>query len=143
MSNYIKNKDWSNAFLLALTLDHSMRLYNVIKSSIETNEDKDSIIGSFSLENTISLLDDGQLVKLFKKIRDWNVNFKFFEISQKLLNVVLNNFAVDKLTEVSGLMKIMESIIPYNERHYNRIEEMVEQTYVLDYTVEQMNKLIA
>ena len=143
LSNYIKNKDWSNAFLLALTLDHSMRLYNVIKSSIETNEDKDSIIGSFSLENTISLLDDGQLVKLFKKIRDWNVNFKFFEISQKLLNVVLNNFAVDKLTEVSGLMKIMESIIPYNERHYNRIEEMVEQTYVLDYTVEQMNKLIA
>ena len=143
LSNYIKNKDWSNAFLLALTLDHSMRLYNVIKSSIETNDDKDSIIGSFSLENTISLLDDGQLVKLFKKIRDWNVNFKFFEISQKLLNVVLNNFAVDKLTEVSGLMKIMESIIPYNERHYNRIEEMVEQTYVLDYTVEQMNKLIA
>ncbi|KGU08399.1 U3 small nucleolar RNA-associated protein 13 [Candida albicans L26] len=143
LSNYIKNKDWSNAFLLALTLDHSMRLYNVIKSSIETNEDKDSIIGSFSLENTISLLDDGQLVKLFKKIRDWNVNFKFFEISQKLLNVVLNNFAVDKLTEVPGLMKIMESIIPYNERHYNRIEEMVEQTYVLDYTVEQMNKLIA
>lgn len=143
LSNYIKNKDWSNAFLLALTLDHSMRLYNVIKSSIETNEDKDSIVGSFSLENTISLLDDGQLVKLFKKIRDWNVNFKFFEISQKLLNVVLNNFAVDKLTEVPGLMKIMESIIPYNERHYNRIEEMVEQTYVLDYTVEQMNKLIA
>lgn len=143
LSNYIKNKDWSNTFLLALTLDHSMRLYNVIKSSIETNDDKDSIIGSFSLENTISLLDDGQLVKLFKKIRDWNVNFKFFEISQKLLNVVLNNFAVDKLTEVPGLMKIMESIIPYNERHYNRIEEMVEQTYVLDYTVEQMNKLIA
>lgn len=143
LSNYIKNKDWSNAFLLALTLDHSMRLYNVIKSSIETNDDKDSIIGSFSLENTISLLDDGQLVKLFKKIRDWNVNLKFFEISQKLLNVVLNNFAVDKLTEVPGLMKIMESIIPYNERHYNRIEEMVEQTYVLDYTVEQMNKLIA
>lgn len=143
LSNYIKNKDWSNAFLLALTLDHSMRLYNVIKSSIETNDDKDSIIGSFCLENTISLLDDGQLVKLFKKIRDWNVNFKFFEISQKLLNVVLNNFAVDKLTEVPGLMKIMESIIPYNERHYNRIEEMVEQTYVLDYTVEQMNKLIA
>ena len=57
--------------------------------------------------------------------------------------MVLNNFAVDKLTEVPGLMKIMESIIPYNERHYNRIEEMVEQTYVLDYTVEQMNKLIA
>lgn len=143
LSNFIKNKDWSNAFLLALTLDHSMRLYNVIKSSIETNDDKDSIIGSFALENTISLLDDVQLVKLFKKIRDWNVNFKFFEISQKLLNVILNNFAVDKLTEVPGLMKIMESIIPYNESHYNRIDEMVEQTYVLDYTVEQMNKLIA
>ena len=64
---------------IGIDFDHSMRLYNVIKSSIETNDDKDSIIGSFSLENTISLLDDGQLVKLFKKIRDWNVNFKFLK----------------------------------------------------------------
>lgn len=143
LSNFIRNKDWSNAFLLALTLDHSMRLYNVVKSCIETNEDQDSTIGSFKLEEAIGLLNEEQLIRLFKKIRDWNTNFKFFEISQKLLNVVLNKFGADKLTEIPGLMKITDSIVPYNERHYSRLDDMVEQTYVLDYTIEQMNKLIA
>lgn len=143
LSNFIRNKDWSNAFLLALSLDHSMRLYNVVKSCIETNEDQDSTIGSFKLEEAIGLLNDEQLIRLFKKIRDWNVNFKFFEISQKLLNVVLNKFGADKLTEIPGLTKITDSIVPYNERHYSRLDDMVEQTYVLDYTIEQMNKLIA
>ncbi|EMG48021.1 hypothetical protein G210_1490 [Candida maltosa Xu316] len=143
LSNYIQNNDWSNAFLLALTLDHSMRVYHVIKSSIETSMDPESAIGSFELENTISLLDNEQLIKLIKKIRDWNTNFKFFELSQKVLDVVLNNFGVDKLIGIPGLMKVLESIIPYNERHYSRIDDLVEQTYVLDYTVEQMNKLIS
>ncbi|EGW31040.1 uncharacterized protein SPAPADRAFT_142668 [Spathaspora passalidarum NRRL Y-27907] len=143
LSNFIKNKDWANAFLLALTLDHSMRLYNVIKASIETNEDPESPIGSKQLEETIVELNDDQLIKLFKKVRDWNINFKFFELSQKLLAVILNNIAMEKLVDIPGLMKIMDSIVPYNERHYSRIDDMIEQTYILDYAVEQMNKLIA
>lgn len=143
LSNFIKNKDWANAFLLALTLDHSMRLYNVIKESIGCNEDPDSPIGSKQLESIISELNNDQLLKLFKKVRDWNVNFKLFEISQKLTSVILNNYSVDRLIEIPGLMKIIESIIPYNERHYGRIDDLIEQTYVLDYAVEQMNKLIA
>lgn len=59
------------------------------------------------------------------------------------MNVVLNKFGADKLTEIPGLTKITDSIVPYNERHYSRLDDMVEQTYVLDYTIEQMNKLIA
>ncbi|KAI5968981.1 utp13 [Candida margitis] len=143
LSNFVKNQDWSNAFLLALTLNHSMRLYHVIKSCIEANKDDESSIGSFDLENTISQLNKDQLVTLFKKIRDWNINFKFFEISQALIHVVLHHFAVETLIEIPGLMKIIDSIIPYNERHYNRLDDLVEQTYVLDYTVEQMNRLLA
>ena len=143
LSNFVKNQDWSNAFLLALTLNHSMRLYHVIKSCIEANEDEESPIGSINLENTISQLNNEQLVTLFKKIRDWNINFKFFEISQSLISVILQHFAVETLVEVPGLMKIIDSIIPYNERHYNRLDDLIEQTYVLDYTVEQMNSLLA
>ncbi|KAI3405194.2 utp13 [Candida oxycetoniae] len=141
LSNSMKNQDWSNAFLLALTLNHSMRLYHVIKSSIEANVDSESAIGSFELETTIGNLNNEQLLCLFKRIRDWNINFKFFEISQSLLHVILHNFSIDKLIEIPGIMKIVESIIPYNERHYSRLDELIEETYVLDYTLEQMNQL--
>ncbi|KAK6457006.1 WD40-repeat-containing domain protein [Scheffersomyces xylosifermentans] len=143
LSNYISNRDWPNAFLLALTLDHAMRLYNVIKSSIEANDDPESPIGSKVLEETIVKLSDEQLMKLFKKVRDWNINFRFFEISQKLISVILSNIEVDRLIEIPGVMKVIESVIPYNERHYNRIDDLIEQSYILDYAVEEMNKIIA
>lgn len=135
LSNLINQKNWPNAFLLALTLNHSMRLYNIIKSCIEVNEDRDTILGSLALEQTIQSLNDDQLILLFKKIRDWNVNFKFFEISQKVLRVLIHSISYDNF----NLIKIIESIIPYNERHLVRIDSLIEQSYILDYTIDQMN----
>lgn len=141
LTNYITSKDWSSAFLLALTLDHPMRLYNVIKSSINLNEDPNSAIGSFKLEATIGQLASEQLLKFFKKIRDWNVNGKFFEISQKLITVILHKFEIETLIEIPGLVKLVDSIIPYSERHFTRIDDLIEQSYILDYTVKEMDKL--
>ncbi|CAI5759870.1 unnamed protein product [Candida verbasci] len=143
LSNYINSNDYQNAFLLALNLNHSMKLYNIIQKCIEQNTDKDSIIGSFQLENTISMLNNDQLILLFKKMRDWNINFKFFDQCQKLMSVVLKRKEMSELIEIPGLIKVIDSIIPYNERHWGRVEDIVENCYILDYTVEQMNKLIA
>lgn len=137
LSNYINNNDWSNAFLLALTLDHLMRLYNVLKALIGANSNADLPVGSAKLEETISKLDDNQMVLLLKKVRDWNINFKHFEIAQKVLAVV-----VDKLNlEVADVRKIVESIIPYNERHYQRLDDLIELSYMLDYAVQEMEKV--
>ncbi|KAM9889310.1 hypothetical protein OXX79_012233, partial [Metschnikowia pulcherrima] len=36
--------------------------------------------------------------------------------------------------------KIVDSIIPYNERHYARLDDMLEETYILDYVVSEMEK---
>lgn len=135
LSNLINQKNWPNAFLLALTLNHSMRLYNIIKSCIEAKEDPESIIGSKALEQTIQTLNNDQLVFLFKKIRDWNLNFKHFEISQKVLRVLVNHINYDNF----NLIKIIEAIIPYNERHLLRIDGLIEQSYILDYTIDQMS----
>lgn len=142
LANYIHNKDWPNAFLLALTLNHSMRLYNVLKSAIEINDDPESAIGSKVLEETIAKLTSEQITLLFKKLRDWNTNFRNFEISQKLLSVLLFNYTEEQLNEIPGLMKVIEAIIPYNERHFSRIDDLIEQSYILDYAVEEMDSLV-
>ncbi|CUM63720.1 uncharacterized protein PRCAT00001304001 [Priceomyces carsonii] len=143
LNNMMGSGDWSNAFLLALTLNHPMKLYNILKQTIAMKQDEESVIGSKRLEETISMLDEEQLFLLFKKIRDWNVNFKLFEIGQKVVKVILDNFEADKLINIPGLMKIIDSIIPYNERHYNRINDLLEQSFILNYTVDEMNKIIA
>ncbi|GEQ70485.1 hypothetical protein JCM33374_g4162 [Metschnikowia sp. JCM 33374] len=136
LTNYINKNEWSNAFLLALTLEHSMRVYNVVKASIAANDDQESAVGSKELESTMKQLETSQMVSLLKKIRDWNINFKQFEIAQKVLSVI-----IDKINMEDGdTRKIVDSIIPYNERHFSRLDDMLEETYILDYVVQEMEK---
>lgn len=137
LSNFINKSDWSNAFLLALTLEHSMRLFNVVKSAIGANEDPESIVGSKQLEVTMQSLQAEQMETLLKKVRDWNVNFKQFEIAQKVLLVIVERLDL----EFGNIRKMVEQIIPYNERHYQRLDDLLEQTYILDYAVQEMEKV--
>lgn len=137
LSNYISSNDWSNAFLLALTLEHLMRVYNVVKALIEANEDSELAVGSTKLENTIKELDDTQMASLLKRVRDWNINFKHFEIAQKVLAVVVDQLNLD----VPEVRKIVEAIIPYNERHYQRLDDLLEESYMLDYAVQEMERV--
>lgn len=136
LSNYINKNDWSNAFLLALTLEHLMRLYNVVKAAIGSNDDPELAVGSKQLEETMKNLQDEQMEALLKRVRDWNINFKQFEIAQKVLTVIVAQLDMER----GNIRKMVEQVIPYNERHYQRLEELVEQTYVLDYVVQEMEK---
>lgn len=141
LQNYINDKNWKNAFLLALKLDHPMRLYNVLKESINSNQDDNFIINE-DIDSIIKTLNDEQILLLFKRIRNWNVNAKFFQVSQKLIKVILKSFSFDKLIEIPGLIKIIEILIPYNERHFNRLDDLIEQSFILDYSIEEMSKVI-
>lgn len=142
LQNFINDKKWGDAFLLALTLDHPMRLYNVLKSSIASNGNSKEFILGEELDQVISTLSDEQILMLFKRIRTWNVNAKFFQVCQKLIKVLLIKFSVERLIEIPGLVNIIGGIVPYNERHYQRIDGLVEQSFILDYSIGEMDKLI-
>lgn len=136
LSNYINQNDWSNAFLLALTLEHLMRVYNVVKGAIAANGEPELPVGSVKLEETMKSLDDTQMAGLLRRVRDWNVNFKQFDVAQKVLAVVVDTLNM----EAPGIRKVVEAIVPYNERHYLRLDDLIEETYVLDYAVQEMER---
>lgn len=137
LANYIGRNDWSNAFLLALTLDHSMRLYNVVRSAIAANADPDSPVGSRDLELTMSSLLPELTDALLRRVRDWNVNFRHFAVAQSVLRVVLHSLDLDR----PAVKRLVDHIIPYNERHYQRLDDLNQLAYMLDYTVHEMEKL--
>ncbi|KAH3672193.1 hypothetical protein WICMUC_004422 [Wickerhamomyces mucosus] len=141
LQNYINSGNWGEAFLLALTLDQPMRLYNVLKSSISANISEEFILGE-EIDSQLIKLNDDQIILLFKRIRTWNVNSKFFQVSQKLIRSLLKNLSIDKLIEIPGLIPLIEAIIPYNERHFSRLDDLVEQSFILDFSIEEMNKLV-
>lgn len=143
LRNCILHGNWVKAFMLALDLDHPLRLYNVLKECIAKNEDENSKLGSFELEKLIGELEEDKVLLLFKRIRDWNTNARFFEVAQKVIRVILDRYDLEKLYQIKGIMQYIDAIIPYSERHYNRFDGLVEQSYILDYVSRKMDELSA
>lgn len=141
LRNCIREGDWVQAFMLALDLNHPMRLYNVIKECISKNDDPESTIGSLQLEHLIGGLEEDKILLLFKRIRDWNTNARLFEVAQKVIRVILDRCDLEKLYQIKGIMAYIDAIIPYSERHYARLDDLIEQSFVLDYVSRKMDEL--
>lgn len=148
LQNYMSKGDWTNAFLLAMTLDHPMRLFNVLKRALgesrsrqDTEEGKIEVIFNEELDQAISILNDEQLILLMKRCRDWNTNAKTHTIAQRTIRCILMHHNIAKLSEIPGMVKIVDAIIPYTQRHFTRVDNLVEQSYILDYALVEMDKL--
>ncbi|AET39213.1 U3 snoRNA-associated protein UTP13 Ecym_4134 [Eremothecium cymbalariae DBVPG len=146
LQNYLSKGDWVNAFLLAMTLDHPMRLYNVLKSSIsgrdETKESDDNHVFSAELDHIIGTLDDEQLLRLLKRCRDWNTNAKTYTVAQLVIKCIMREHNIVQLSEIPGVVQVIDALIPYTERHYSRVDSLVEQSYILDYALMEMDKIL-
>ncbi|KAL6927685.1 hypothetical protein ACO0SA_004308 [Hanseniaspora valbyensis] len=141
LNNYLRNGDWLNAFYLAMKLDHPMRLYNVLNQCVVVNENNDvgSNIFNEQLDKAISNLDEEQLLRLVTRCRDWNTNAKTFHIAGKVIRCILLNYNITQLIEIKGMVKIINTIVPYLTRHYNRLDTLLEDTYILDYCLADMD----
>ncbi|CAI4035136.1 hypothetical protein SMKI_12G2760 [Saccharomyces mikatae IFO 1815] len=148
LQNYISQGDWTNAFLLAMTLDHPMRLFNVLKKALgesrlrqDIKEGESSVVFNEELDHAISTLNDEQLMLLMKRCRDWNTNAKTHTIAQRTIRCILMYHNIEKLSEIPGMVKVVDAIIPYTQRHFTRVDNLVEQSYILDYALVEMDKL--
>lgn len=140
LKNYLSQGDWTNAFLLAMTLDHPMRLYNVLKQCA-SNSSPDHIFNE-EMDAVIGTLDNDQVLLLLKRCRDWNTNASTHAVAQKTIRCVLVRHNIAELTEIPGMMQIVDALVPYTQRHYSRIDNLVEQSYILDYSLAEMDNLL-
>ena len=44
-----------------------------------------------------------------------------------------------KVRPVMGLRELLDGLIPYSERHFARVDRLVQDSYVLDYVVGEMD----
>lgn len=142
LQNYLADEDWTNAFLLALTLNHPLRLLNVLRQSIAKSKDDASYVFNKQLDEVISTLSDDQLLLLMKRCRDWNTNARTHSISQKVTKCILLHHNIGKLCEIPGLVQLVDAIIPYTKRHYSRVDNLIEQSYLLDYALVEMDRIL-
>lgn len=143
LQNYLSRGEWTNAFLLAITLDHPLRLFNVLKQSLSRREEDggdSDIVFNPELDHVISTLSSDKLLLLMKRCRDWNTNARTHSIAQKTIRCILLHHNITELSEIPGMVQTVDAILPYSKRHFERVENLVEQSYILDYALIEMDR---
>ncbi|EWC46276.1 hypothetical protein DRE_04447 [Drechslerella stenobrocha 248] len=166
LANLIQAKDYRSAIVLALELNYPYKLLKLLTAVITAPDpEPDSITGLKGVDDVLASLSDKHLYLLLCRVRDWNTNSRTAGVAQRVLAVLLRSFTAEKLgalrppwgkkenggdgegrpvgrrkgekMPVSEIMEVMER---YSERHYARVEELLAESYVVEYTLNQMEE---
>ncbi|KAJ6263419.1 Beta-TrCP [Drechslerella dactyloides] len=168
LSNLIQAKDYRSAIVLALELNYPYKLLKLLTAVIDSpTPESDSITGLKSVDAVLAGLNDHHLYLLLCRLRDWNTNSRTAGVAQRVLAVLMRSFPAEKFVslKVPGARKggdgdgegaetvskrrkgermavpeIMEIVERYTERHYARVEELLAESYIVEYTLNQMEE---
>ena len=151
LDNLTSSGNLREAILLALQLNHPARLFSILSSFIESQSprlscnDQPTLVNS--LDNVLVDLSDEQLLSLLARVRDWNVSARTAPVAQKVLWALVKCYPASKFVDLRAwtgrkdgtLRDVLDALKAYTERHYRRIEDMIDESFMLEYTLLEMN----
>ena len=145
LQNYIHHGSYREAITLALQLNYPARLLALFTNVLNTNPPEEgSLSGLSAVDEVLQTLANEQLFTLLLRLRDWNTNARAAPVAQKILWVLFKSYPASRLTGLrgkgkgSGLKDVLDGLKAYTERHYKRMEELVDESYLGDHTLREM-----
>ncbi|KAK8158847.1 WD40-repeat-containing domain protein [Phyllosticta citrichinensis] len=145
--------NYREAIGLALQLNQPARLFKLFKNVVEAEEQEEqSLTGLLAVDEVLGSLADEQIFTLLLRIRDWNTNAKTAQVAQKLLWALMRLYPASRLSglqlaggfHAKGSVKgVMEALRAYTERHFKRMDELLDESYLLDYTLREMDEVVS
>ncbi|KAG8688034.1 U3 small nucleolar RNA-associated protein 13, partial [Ceratobasidium sp. 423] len=135
--------------------------------SIASQPDTENITGSAKVDQVLATLSGPDLVRLLGHIRTWNASARTSTVAQTVLHAILSTHTTEAIIsafakdETQGLeaeftnalkqkdkpgmdlRSIVDGLIPYTERHLTRAERLVQDSFVVDYVLGEMDMGIA
>jgi len=126
-----------------MSLDQPYRLLNLfteVISNAPTTANK-SITGLPEVDEVIATLSDQQLVTLLLRVRDWSTNARSSHVAQRILHVILKKYPPERLMKLPEINGIVEALIPYSDRYLKHVDKLLQESYVVDYILREMDDL--
>ncbi|KAI8354162.1 WD40-repeat-containing domain protein [Blakeslea trispora] len=137
LQNFMRKKDYLNAILLALSLEQPFRLLGLFREVHEARpEGNKSITGSESIDTILAELSLENIAKLLGYARDWNTNAKHSDVAQVVIYAILSSRTSEELVEIPTAKELVDGLLPYTDRHYQRIDDLITQSFIIDYTLQ-------
>ena len=140
LSNHLRYKEFEQALDIALEMDKPRQSLKVLTSIVENDllDGKDSLT---TLGEHVKNWDPDCIVQILKYCRNWNTRAKNSRISMLTVKAIMSSKAADELACIDGLPQILEGIIPYSERHFERIDKLFASSYLIDFTLVSMGNM--
>ncbi|KAG8925792.1 U3 small nucleolar RNA-associated protein 13 [Tulasnella sp. 418] len=126
------------------------------------------ITGNASVDIVIKTLSPVDLSRLLRHIRNWTASSKTYAVAQTVLHAVFKlrtaedimtafgstktvpvlgelDMNIDENTESSrdhdhrALKEVIDGLVPYTERHLARADKMIQESFIVDYILSEMD----
>ncbi|KAG6171190.1 hypothetical protein E4U11_000979 [Claviceps purpurea] len=150
LENHIYAGSYREAITLALQLNHPGRLLNLFTTVVTSNSpDQGSLCGLKAVDEVLGSLSDEQIFLLLLRLRDWNTNARTAPVAQRILWTLVRSYPASKFSNLTvrgargqkSLNDVVQGLRVYTERHYKRMEELVDESYLMEYTLQEMDSL--
>jgi U3 small nucleolar RNA-associated protein 13 len=141
LQNHILAGSYRDAIVLALQLNHPGRLLNIFTSVVTTSTpEKGSLCGLKAVDEVLADLSDEQIFLLLLRLRDWNTNARTAVVAQRILWTLVRIYPASRFSNLSvkgalgqrSLKDVLNALQVYTERHYKRMEELVDESYLVE-----------
>ncbi|KAK5943530.1 U3 small nucleolar RNA-associated protein 13 [Knufia obscura] len=165
LQNHIVAKNYKEVITLSLALNHPGRLLKVFQEVVglpESEREPNTYMGVQAVDDVLASLNQEQIYKLLERVRDWNTNARTATVAQKVLNCLLRKYPQSMWTDMArdrdilklarstsrnksaggnAMKDLFRALEAYTDRHYKRIEELSDESYLLEYTLREMDEI--
>lgn len=164
LANHMRRGAYREALTLALQLNQPGRLLSVLSQVGEYGANP-------GVDAALASLSDDQLYLLLLRVRDWNTNGRTATVAQRVLATIVRSYPATRLAGLSrrrhtkpsengepviddisvggvsssirgaNIKDVLDALLAYTERHYRRMAELLDESYLVDYTLQEMDTL--
>jgi U3 small nucleolar RNA-associated protein 13 len=141
LANHLRYKEYGKALEVAIQANKPLSALKVINSIVENDIQEKKGNGLSSLQEHVRTWDMERVAQVLKFCRDWNTRARNAAVAMLVVQAILTTVTVEKLCSTRGIPEIMACIVPYAERHFERLDRLYTSSYFVDYTLSNMGDL--
>eukprot|EP00467_Chlorarachnion_reptans_P000590 CAMPEP_0114494404 /NCGR_PEP_ID=MMETSP0109-20121206/4633_1 /TAXON_ID=29199 /ORGANISM="Chlorarachnion reptans, Strain CCCM449" /LENGTH=1022 /DNA_ID=CAMNT_0001671437 /DNA_START=96 /DNA_END=3164 /DNA_ORIENTATION=- len=130
LRNNLRAKNWVKAIRIALELTHSRQLYKIFTHLYQHAQTDEIVV------EALAECSPEERAKIILWIREWNTHTERMPVAHYVLARMLRNHRIlDGLDSTSrqDLRNAMRHIINYSNRHFKRLDTLLQKTYLFDH----------
>ncbi|XP_039211517.1 transducin beta-like protein 3 [Crotalus tigris] len=132
LANLLQKRQFLKALGLAISLDRPHTVLTIIKAILKEPSGKENLA-----KNLMKLRKD-QKEAVLKFSITWNTNTRNCHEAQAVVEILLKHENPEDLLKYEGIKTAVESLLPYTERHHQRLGRLLQASMFLDFMWQNM-----